>query len=777
MSKIFWNVVLASYMLIFVFLNPSHAAPETASIVANDLGVVPHILALKPISLEEKDITSFERPERKWSPLMRMKWYQLNGDYSACQNIAQVSVSLSREIGGWYFVAWGDCLKSFETKAIQKWTLSLKANLKSLGKGPWDQRLSEMMWDFIKPQIESQIKLASVNTLNLVKMFDLENESRERKASLYAYMGDYYQAKRHQKESIYFWTLSYKLVPQKALAAKLSLKGIEINDAESSLIGDAEEALLTDELRKLHEKKEWDLLIKKVSNVLSERASSKLANQWSQKIPEMYINLARKSSELKRPLQNLKDVMSYASPIRQEEWARIFHKKGEYQASLDMTELALLKLANSPLSTSLFWMCGRNAHFLGLYDKAMNCFESLNKSNPMSVEAVEGQFRNGLMFLRQEKWAEASQKFKYLISLRGAEKYEASSRYWLIRSLQKFDVPESENQSKLFLEKYPYTYFALKLLSEKNKNSFVIPFSENLDQKTALQDNKPSEKKLTLKDLKKLKSEYKMIKIFWLPSQEATWKRAEILGKNGWWSEASAELSRLPEMMNGEQKLAMIYRAFEVGAFPLAIKWLSEMTDFDPQYFQPQYFKLGFPKVFDSLIYKESSRQKISSYLVRALMRQESAFGMRASSVASAYGLMQLIPSTGKEVATELNLKNIEVPEDLARPDVNIKMGTYYLAKMIKLFDGNVPMALAAYNAGPGKMLDWIQLRPEIFNQKKNPEEDPFAEIWYDELPWSESVFYIKAIFRNSIIYQILEKGSWSTSKIFWKDLTSHEGN
>jgi len=169
---------------------------------------------------------------------------------------------------------------------------------------------------------------------------------------------------------------------------------------------------------------------------------------------------------------------------------------------------------------------------------------------------------------------------------------------------------------------------------------------------------------------------------------------------------------------------------------------------------------LTLPQIYKDLIQEQAIRQKLSPYLVRSLIRQESAFGPRATSTSNAYGLMQLIGPTAQEVATELGLRGISIPEDVFMPENNIQMGTYYIAKMIKQFAGHVPLGLAAYNAGPHRLKLFVEARKEVSDQMQKYSSDPLDEMWFDELPWYETSFYVKAILRNAILYQLAEKAS-----------------
>jgi soluble lytic murein transglycosylase-like protein len=95
--------------------------------------------------------------------------------------------------------------------------------------------------------------------------------------------------------------------------------------------------------------------------------------------------------------------------------------------------------------------------------------------------------------------------------------------------------------------------------------------------------------------------------------------------------------------------------------------------------------------------------------MVNGIIWVESRFQVQARSEAHACGLMQLMPSTAREVARELGLHY-----ELYDPEFNIHAGTYYFARLVDRFDGNVRLALAAYNIGPGTVEGWVRFQTPL---------------------------------------------------------------
>ena len=159
----------------------------------------------------------------------------------------------------------------------------------------------------------------------------------------------------------------------------------------------------------------------------------------------------------------------------------------------------------------------------------------------------------------------------------------------------------------------------------------------------------------------------------------------------------------------------------------------------------PEQLRLAFPRGFEQEVKTYSARNGLDENLVYSLIREESRFVDNAISVANAFGLMQIIMPTAREVASEEGVE-IESREDLFVPSRNIRLGTRYLGRMLKRFNGDVPAALAAYNAGPSRAKRWKQ------GALKDLEPDEFTE----SVPFYETRNYIRRIFRSYGAYTAL---------------------
>jgi soluble lytic murein transglycosylase len=157
----------------------------------------------------------------------------------------------------------------------------------------------------------------------------------------------------------------------------------------------------------------------------------------------------------------------------------------------------------------------------------------------------------------------------------------------------------------------------------------------------------------------------------------------------------------------------------------------------------PIYFnRLRFGTYFSELIVPVAQEYGIHPLFLYSLIRQESAFEGFVRSSAGARGLMQIIPTTGQEIANELGWPNNYSDDDLYRPMVSIRLGTDYLDKWRAHLGGDYYAALAAYNGGPGNAIAWQELA----------QDDP--DLFLEVVRFAETKEYIRSISEIFNIYR-----------------------
>ncbi|MCR4375944.1 MAG: transglycosylase SLT domain-containing protein [Acidobacteria bacterium] len=150
-----------------------------------------------------------------------------------------------------------------------------------------------------------------------------------------------------------------------------------------------------------------------------------------------------------------------------------------------------------------------------------------------------------------------------------------------------------------------------------------------------------------------------------------------------------------------------------------------------------------FPVAYWPLIRKHAAAHKLDPFLVAALVAQESTFDPKIRSAADAWGLMQILPSTGRRYARTLKIRRFTTAS-LTSPEINVRIGTTYLSDLVKRFGGVAP-ALASYNAGENRVARWLAERPGL-------DRDEFI----DNIPFPETQGYVKKIIGTAEDYRLL---------------------
>ena len=153
-----------------------------------------------------------------------------------------------------------------------------------------------------------------------------------------------------------------------------------------------------------------------------------------------------------------------------------------------------------------------------------------------------------------------------------------------------------------------------------------------------------------------------------------------------------------------------------------------------------------YPIPFRDALLKRAGQVGLDPAYVLGLIRQESRFIGDARSSVGAQGLMQVMPTTAKWTARKLGLGGFS-PDQLADRETNLAIGTAYLKLVLDSFDGSMPLAAAAYNAGPSRPRAW----------RNGPVIE--AAAWAENVPFGETRDYVKRVLANTTLYAALLTG------------------
>ncbi len=216
--------------------------------------------------------------------------------------------------------------------------------------------------------------------------------------------------------------------------------------------------------------------------------------------------------------------------------------------------------------------------------------------------------------------------------------------------------------------------------------------------------------------------------------------RVELYEKDGYADAAAVELAIGTKNTDIGEKLALGDWYLARGEYYNAIAWGIRSLNEKPT---KKGYTLAYPKAFEELVLAAAEKYHVESELIWAVMREESHCRYDAVSRAGAMGLMQIMPPTGKDIASRLG--EAYTDNDLLIPETSIRFGVFYIESMLRMFEGDIDKALAAYNGGGGNVKKWMES-----NLGTTDEDFPTA------ITFPETQEYITKVTNSYYIYQWL---------------------
>ena len=211
--------------------------------------------------------------------------------------------------------------------------------------------------------------------------------------------------------------------------------------------------------------------------------------------------------------------------------------------------------------------------------------------------------------------------------------------------------------------------------------------------------------------------------------------RARELYYVGLESRGRSEWDDAVSTLQAEDKAQAALLAHFWGWHSRAIATLASVGHYDD-------LEIRYPLPFREQFQKHSETAEIPYSWAYGVARSESLFMPDIRSIAGAIGVMQLMPETGRRIASEMKLPYGGLAT-LTDPGSNIQLGTFYLGKMLRRFSDNPVLATAAYNAGPLRVEKWL------------PEVDRLdARIWIENIPFNETRDYVRRVLVTDAIFQ-----------------------
>jgi soluble lytic murein transglycosylase len=229
-------------------------------------------------------------------------------------------------------------------------------------------------------------------------------------------------------------------------------------------------------------------------------------------------------------------------------------------------------------------------------------------------------------------------------------------------------------------------------------------------------------------------------------------RRASALAAMGLATEADTELASLRRTLARDPValVGLADAAWRIGTTRVAMRAISTLKEQTGKQIlsgetPPRVARLLYPVEHLDSVLRWSAAYDVDPLFVYAVMREESWFDPQAISWAGAHGLLQIMPSTGRDLARRIGLARFE-RSDLFKPDVNIRLGSYYLSALLDELDREPTIALSAYNAGKHNALRW----------KKGIDGEFDVDRYVVGITYRETYHYVQRVTRSWAIYRHL---------------------
>jgi soluble lytic murein transglycosylase len=350
-------------------------------------------------------------------------------------------------------------------------------------------------------------------------------------------------------------------------------------------------------------------------------------------------------------------------------------------------------------------------------EEAAQIWERVANEYPANEQVPDALFLAGISLYRLQDYTGAMNLFQRDLILSSKPEDLARAYFWIGKVQEQMgDRTSAEKSWQQSQASDPTGYYSLRAQDVLLKRPpFQSPTSLNLDVDIT-KERKDAEVWMRI--------------TFGLPAdtdlsgpgtlaQDARFIRGTELWELGMYDEARMEFESLRESIqqNPVDSFHLANHLLDIGLYRTAIfaarevLTLAGMQSQSASLTAPSYFNhLRYGLYYKELILPEEQRYGLDPLFMFSVIRQESLFEGFVRSAAGAHGLMQIVQPTGAQIASELNWPPAYSEDDLYRPNVSVRFGTYYLDKNRDLLGGSIYGTLAAYNAGPGNALVWKEL-------------------------------------------------------------------
>jgi soluble lytic murein transglycosylase len=347
-------------------------------------------------------------------------------------------------------------------------------------------------------------------------------------------------------------------------------------------------------------------------------------------------------------------------------------------------------------------------------------YRRVAESAPLATQRSAARWRLAWLAWRRGDHASAAAALERFLADEPDPAERQRGRYWLGRTLVRLGRPEGRERLAEVASEGPLSYYGWRATAQLGDAA-----PPTRDVAAAPAPSGPPD----------------------LPA--ALVRRLQILLEAGLDERAAREIRPLAgRAADRATRLALAQLLLEAGQFHRAQRlvldaYADELASLPPPGAEALWW-LAWPTAFDRAVERAARASGVEPGLVFAIMREESGYQPDALSVVGARGLTQIMPDTGRRLASDLGAASFD-PRELFVPERNLELGAFYLSQLLQRFDGRASAAIASYNAGPEAVARWLAAGA-------GSEDDE----WVEGIPYDQTRSYVKRVLRSLHVYRTL---------------------
>ena len=400
--------------------------------------------------------------------------------------------------------------------------------------------------------------------------------------------------------------------------------------------------------------------------------------------------------------------------------------------------IAKFNTINSP--EALYWK-GRSYEKIGRFKKARQAYQSVYELYPSSEFAPMGLYMAGKLEQRNLRVTNASNYYKTVIAEYPAYEKTPDAAWnlgWIYykrgRYQNAYDIFSGYSYPQDSFDAQSFPYWKAKSLEKLGHKADAyniyesLAFSNRFTYHSFLARIKIDH---TAKVQNTKLNNYAVLK-------NPNYKKAVMFTDMGIYEYANIEILTLEERAEGNDQFIIVSQLYNrTGNIYKSVNLLEKIDT-------PAALPYKYPQPYSDEVFRYSNKYGHDVLLVYSLIREESRYNKNAVSSSNARGLMQLISGTANDSAQEVGIQHYNFNK-LFDPEVNVELGSFYLRKVLDRYNGEIPLGLASYNAGPNRVAKWV---------------DTIGYYKFDEfiekIPITETRNYVKRILRSYGAYNAI---------------------